>query len=288
MGCSNTKQEEVEVAAPEPGASAPAGVPLADVQLVEKAAAESAEAPAPPPPPSKAEPDIQELRKRTPEQEAANAAAAAAIAEDAAKAEAASEEERAPAVAFDGRTWWDVFDGAVIEECLEHTPVVNILFLILLARLGGVLPCGKQNMPPAAFITKDNLWRLKLWGKKKNKASLGVLVFSYAWLDWFHPDRMGAQLRMLLPFLEAMLAEAQRDSPYCTVGVMVDFVCLPQVPRETEADRLAFTRSLNNMFEWYRAAPPNQPPWAPGPCPLIRAAPPVTTGTSINTPLCCS
>ena len=41
MGCSNTKQEEVEVAAPEPGASAPAGVPLTDVQLVEKAAAET-------------------------------------------------------------------------------------------------------------------------------------------------------------------------------------------------------------------------------------------------------
>ena len=162
-------------------------------------------------------------------------------------------------------TYWDVLDGAVIEECLEHTPVVNILFLILLARLGGVLPCGKQNMPPAAFITKDNLWRLKLWNKKEYKGSLGVLVFSYAWLDWFHPDRMGAQLRMLLPFLEAMLAEAQRDSPYCTVGVMVDFVCLPQVPRETEADRLAFTRSLNNMFEWYRAAPPTSPHGRAGP-----------------------
>ena len=111
---------------------------------------------------SKAEPDIQELRKRTPEQEAANAAAAAAIAEDAAKAEAASEKERAPAKLPDGRAYWDYFDGAVIEECLEHTPLVDILFLILLARLGVVLPCGKQNMPPAAFITKDNLWRLKL------------------------------------------------------------------------------------------------------------------------------
>ena len=48
-------------------------------------------------PRSKPEPDLQELRKRTPEQEAANAEAAAAIAEAAAKAEAASEEERAPA-----------------------------------------------------------------------------------------------------------------------------------------------------------------------------------------------
>ena len=46
---------------------------------------------------------------------------------------------------------------------------------------------------------------------------------------------------------------------------MVDFVCLPQVPRETEADQLAFTRSLTNLFEWYCAA---HHPHAPG-CPLI-------------------
>ena len=214
-------------------------------------------------PPSKPEPDLQVLRKRTPEQEEAIAAAATAIAEAAAKSEEASEEEREPATIrvgrLAGKVWWDALDGAVIEECLEHTPLVDIMFLVLLARLGGVLPCGRQNMPPAAFITKDNLWRLKLWNKKENKASLPVLAFSYAWLDWFHPDRMGAQLRMLLPFLEAMLASAQADSPYCTVGVMVDFVCLPQVPRETEADQLAFTRSLNNMFEWYCAAHPPPP-----------------------------
>ena len=205
----------------------------------------------PPPPPSKAEPDLEELRKRTPEQEEAVAAAAAAIREVAAKAEAASEEERAPAVDNGGMGCWERYDGAVIEECLEHTPLVDLEYLVRLGRLRGVLPCGRQNMPPAAFIAKHNVWRLKLWGKKRYKRALGVLVFSYAWLDWYHPDRLGAQLRMLMPFLEAMLAEAKEDSPYCTVGVMVDFVCLPQVPRETEADQLAFTRSLNNMFEWY-------------------------------------
>ena len=251
MGCGGTKQ--VEPAAPEPDSVAFAGGLQTDARVAPKAEGGAVtQGPAPaPPPPSKAEPNLQELRKRTPEQEEANAAAAAAIAEFAAKAEAASEEERAPAAFSDGDVLWDHFDGDIIEECLEHTPLVDIQFLVELARLGGVLPCGLQNMPPAALITKHNLWRLKLWNKKKRKGSLGVLVFSYAWLDWFHPDRMGAQLRMLLPFLEAMLAEAQRDSPYCTVGVMVDFVCLPQVPRETEAEQLAFTCSLDNMFEWY-------------------------------------
>ena len=90
---------------------------------------------------------------------------------------------------------------------------------------------------------------------------------------------------MLLPFLEAMLADAQRDSPYCTVGVMVDFVCLPQVPRETEADQLAFTRSLNNMFEWYRAAPPTSP-MRPAALSSARSLP--CAGISIPTPSCCS
>ena len=50
------------------------------------------------------------------------------------------------------------------------------------------------------------------------------------------PDRLGAQLRRLLPFLKAMLAEAKRDSPHCTVGVMIDFLCLPQKPFATEED----------------------------------------------------
>ena len=113
------------------------------------------------------------------------------------------------------------------------------------------MPCGRQNVPPAAFITKRNLWRLKLWGKANFKGSLGVLVLSYPWLDWFHPDRLGAQLRRLLPFLKAMLAEAKRDSPHCTVGVMIDFLCLPQKPFATEEDGARFGVSLKAINAWY-------------------------------------
>jgi len=153
---------------------------------------------------------------------------------------------------YNGKPYWHFQGGAIIDACLEHTPLVDLEFLVLLARLGGRLPCGRQNMPPAALITERNAWRLKHWCKKKvNKNSLGVLVWSYPWLDWFHPDRLGAQLRRLLPFLEAMLAEAKADSPHCTVGVMVDFLCLPQKPFASEEEAVRFKHSLVNINLWY-------------------------------------
>ena len=146
---------------------------------------------------------------------------------------------------------WAYFGGGTIEPLLDHTPLIDLEYLVALAEGGGVMPCGRQNVPPAAFITKRNLWRLKLWNKVKVKGGLGVLVLSYPWLDWFHPDRLGAQLRRLLPFLKAMLAEAKRDSPHCTVGVMIDFLCLPQKPFATEEDGARFKVSLKAINAWY-------------------------------------
>ena len=146
---------------------------------------------------------------------------------------------------------WALLGGGAIEHLLEHTPLIDLEYLVALAEAGGVMPCGRQNVPPAAFITTQNVWRLKLWGKANLKSSLGVLVFSYPWLDWFHPDRLGAQLHRLLPFLKAMLAEAKRDSPHCTVGVMIDFLCLPQKPFATEEDGARFGVSLKAINAWY-------------------------------------
>ena len=228
MGCGTSK----EAAGPAPGA----------VQL----AAETEEQRAA---------KLAELRRLTPEQEAAAAKAAQRIEEVAAAAEAAPEEERAAAAyqggALKGQEYWAVCGGGAIEPLLKHTPLIDLEYLVALAEGGGVMPCGRQNVPPAAFITKRNLWRLKLWGTAKLKASLGVLVLSYPWLDWFHPDRLGAQLRRLLPFLKAMLAEAKRDSPHCTVGVMIDFLCLPQKPFATEEDGARFGVSLKAINAWY-------------------------------------
>jgi len=149
---------------------------------------------------------LSELRRLTLEQEAAAAKAAQRIGEVAAAAEAAPEEERAAATMYDGQEKWAIYGGGAIEPLLEHTPLIDLEYLVALAEGDGVMPCGRQNVPPAAFITKSNLWRLKLWGKARGKLSLGVLVLSYPWLDWFHPDRLGAQLRRLLPFRADQIA----------------------------------------------------------------------------------
>ena len=99
--------------------------------------------------------EIVTLRKLTPEQEAANAKAAAHITEVAAKADAAPEAEREPATfepnhPLDGKPRWDISDGALIEDALDHTPLVDLEYVVALGRAGGVLPCGLQNVPPAA------------------------------------------------------------------------------------------------------------------------------------------
>ena len=125
--------------------------------------------------------DLADLRQLTPEQEAAAAKAAQHIEEVAAAAEAAPEEERWD----DGK--WDRLGGGAIEPLFEHTPLIDLEYLVALAEGGGVMPCGRQNVPPAAFINKRNLWRLQLWGDQKDKGTLGVLVLLYSWFDWFHP-----------------------------------------------------------------------------------------------------
>ena len=191
------------------------------------------------------------LRRRTPEQERANAKTAAEITRIAARMDQASAADREPAKFPDGDVHWDYFDGQLIEQALQHTLLIDLEYPVLLGRHGGVLPCGLQHVPPAALITPANLWRVKLWGKRRSKGSVGVVVWSYPWLDWFHPDRNGAQLGRLLPFLESVLAEAKRDSPYCTVAVVIDYQCLFQKPFASEAEKRLFTRSLINVDLWY-------------------------------------
>ena len=97
---------------------------------------------------------LAELRRLTPEQEAAAAKAAQRIGEVAAAAEAAPEEERGAAT-FDmvepSREQWDCFGGGAIEPLLDHTPLIDLEYLVALAEGDGVMPCGRQNVPPAAL-----------------------------------------------------------------------------------------------------------------------------------------
>ena len=196
------------------------------------------------------EAELSELRWLTPEQELATEKAAQQIREVVKAAEASPKEERAAATNGDGELW-DLCGGGAIETLLDHTPLIDLEYVVALVEGGGIMPCGRQHVPPAALITAHNLWRLKLWGKRQNRLSLGVLVLSYPWLDWFHPDRLGSQLRRLLPFLKAMLASAKEDSPHCTVGVMIDFLCLPQKPFATKEDGVRFGVSLKAINAWY-------------------------------------
>ena len=105
----------------------------------------------------RADAELAELRRLTPEQEAAAANAAQHIEEVAAAAEAAPEEERAAAKAPNGQEVWTFLGGGAIEPLLEHTPLIDLEYLVALAEGGGVMPCGRQNVPPAAFITTQNL-----------------------------------------------------------------------------------------------------------------------------------
>ena len=145
-----------------------------------------------------------------------------------------------------------------MEAMLAKVPLIDAHYLLLLAKLGGVLPRG-QDIPASALITPASAWRLRLWG---SQYSLPVLVLSYPWLDKDHPDRHGGLLRRLAPVLEAMLAECRRGvekgggrlaslaPTTATVGVMLDFCSLPQWPR-TEAEQVRFEEGLHSMHLWY-------------------------------------
>ena len=152
-------------------------------------------------------------------------------------------------VSAPGVTNWQFYNGAAIDAMLKHTPLVDLEYLVLLTRYGGIVP-PEQLVPRSAKITRDNVWRIRQWGARRPKFSLGVLVLSYPWLDKQHPDRLGAQMRRLLPILEAMLAEAKADAASCTVGVMMDYPCLPQHPR-TASEQQRFKHSLKAINKWY-------------------------------------
>jgi hypothetical protein len=123
--------------------------------------------------------------------------------------------------------------------------------LVDLADQGGIVP-RLQELPCSAKITTENIWQCR-WGGP----SRSVLVISYPWLDRFHPDREGVQLRRIAPVLQAMLNSAQTPQtgprtkrPHATVGVMLDYTCLPQHPR-TEVEAELFAAALNQMHLWY-------------------------------------
>ena len=90
----------------------------------------------------RAETKLAKLRRLTRKQEAAAAKAAQRIGKVAAAAEAAPEEERAAAELV-GKEAWTAFGGGAIEPLLEHTPLIDLEYLVALAEGDGVIFPGK-------------------------------------------------------------------------------------------------------------------------------------------------
>ena len=62
-------------------------------------------------------------------------------------------------------------------------------------------------------------------------------------VDREHPDRLGEQLRALLPFFKLALAEL-KEHPHHTFGLMMDYGCLPQKPFASDEEQQRFKRGL--------------------------------------------
>jgi len=62
---------------------------------------------------------------------------------------------------------------------------------------------------------------------------------------------LSEQLRRLLPFFVALLAEAKKYGAYATVGCMWDYMSLPQEPYRTRAEQQRQMRGTQSMSAWY-------------------------------------
>jgi len=157
-------------------------------------------------------------------------------------AEAAPEDEKAKV----GETWIKN-GGPHLTEILENTSLIDAQYLIALHEAGGT-PTRWQDLPDAAKITKDNVWRLACWGVT---FSLPVLIFSYCWLSPDHPDPVGEQLGKVVPILKVLLEQAKQFGEHATIGVMQDYMSYPQMPRTAEEER-RFEAGLHNELNlWY-------------------------------------
>ena len=134
---------------------------------------------------------------------------------------------------------WKRNGGTAIEKLLPSTPLVDAQYLISLAELNGILP-PFEEMPSCALLDASSAWRLRTW---QGFSSLPALVVSMPWLDAEHPDKHGEQLRSLVPILVAMVDAAQgAGCPHSTIGVFVEYCCLPGHPDDVQ---------LANRVRWF-------------------------------------
>lgn len=141
---------------------------------------------------------------------------------------------------------WIHCGGQALESMLADTDLIDAQYLVALGEAGGVVPSW-QECPREAFITVQSLWQLRCWGF----INLPVLVLSYPWLDREHPDRLGEQLKRLVGVLRAFIAKAKEYGRHATVGVLWDYMSLPQKPYRDVDEEARFGRGLRAINIWY-------------------------------------
>ena len=98
---------------------------------------------------------------------------------------------------------WASRRGQVIEPLLVSGAValLDARWLVQLAATPGSIICRRQELPPAAFVSVDDLKAACV----STDDSLRVIALSYAWLNPIHPDPNGYTLRRLAHVLKAYL-----------------------------------------------------------------------------------
>ena len=170
------------------------------------------------------------LRALAEEEERRRRLAAEEAAENAAYAESIERAKYAPLP--NGSTWLE-YGGAQIEYLLNFTFVVDVRWLLRFAKQQDrpVLPACQQ-LPQEARVNLSQL-RESRW-----KWGLPLAVLSYGWAAKRHPDPTGHQLGHLVPVLEAIVKELDKQEmrleqeglPKGTIafGIVWDFLSLPQ------------------------------------------------------------
>ena len=139
---------------------------------------------------------------------------------------------------------WNEYGGEELTQMLQYVDLVDARYLLALHDHNGSLPCWGA-LPDNARINRGSLWRLYGW---QARGSLPVVVVSYPWLDYDHPDAQGETLARIAPVLRCML-------PLCggekfTVGVLIDYASLPQ-PTRTHAELTRFKLGVRALTMWF-------------------------------------
>ena len=150
---------------------------------------------------------------------------------------------------------WTKHGGAGLDPLLLTDPdageapvrLLDARFLIALARTNGSRLCRRQDLPAEAFLSVDELWRMR----QGYGGCLRVMCVSYPWLQPDHPDPQGGTLRLLSRVLASFVTRTHDEGTY---GVFLDFCSLPQKNAEgvrSPSELTLFQRGLGRLDQLY-------------------------------------